>query len=111
MALVKETATTKLNSTVEVHLRTALTPARPISRCATWLCSPTVSVKRFRVLVFAQGEGAANARAAGANMVADDNEILKKIEGGALDFDVAIATRRTRWARSAASVVCLVPAA
>jgi large subunit ribosomal protein L1 len=44
------------------------------------------------VLVFAQGEGAANARAAGADLVADDDETLKKIEGGMLDFDVAIAT-------------------
>jgi large subunit ribosomal protein L1 len=44
------------------------------------------------VLVFAQGEGAAAARAAGADLVADDDETLKKIEGGLLDFDVAIAT-------------------
>jgi large subunit ribosomal protein L1 len=44
------------------------------------------------VLVFAQGEGAANARSAGADLVADDDETMKKIEGGMLDFDVAIAT-------------------
>ena len=43
-------------------------------------------------LVFAQGEGAAAARAAGADLVADDDETLKKIEGGMLDFDVAIST-------------------
>ena len=48
--------------------------------------------KTVRVLVFAQGEGASSARAAGADLVADDDETLKKIEGGALDFDVAIAT-------------------
>ena len=48
--------------------------------------------KTVRVLVFAQGEGAAAARAAGADLVADDDETLKKIEGGMLDFDVAIAT-------------------
>jgi large subunit ribosomal protein L1 len=42
--------------------------------------------------VFAGGEGAAAARSAGADLVADDDETLKKIEGGMMDFDVAIAT-------------------
>ena len=40
----------------------------------------------------AAGEGAAAARSSGADLVADDDETLKKIEGGMLDFDVAIAT-------------------
>jgi large subunit ribosomal protein L1 len=44
------------------------------------------------VLVFASGEGAAAARAAGADLVADDDETLKKIGDGMTDFDVAIAT-------------------
>jgi len=48
--------------------------------------------KKVRVLVFATGEGAVAARAAGADLVADDDETMKKIEGGFLDFDVAIAT-------------------
>jgi large subunit ribosomal protein L1 len=48
--------------------------------------------KTVRVLVFAQGEGAALARSSGADLVADDDETLKKIEGGMLDFDVAIST-------------------
>jgi large subunit ribosomal protein L1 len=48
--------------------------------------------KTVRVLVFAQGDGATNARSAGADTVADDDETLAKIQGGWLDFDVAIAT-------------------
>jgi large subunit ribosomal protein L1 len=48
--------------------------------------------KTVRVLVFAQSEGAVAAREAGADMVADDDESLKALEGGALDYDVAIAT-------------------
>jgi large subunit ribosomal protein L1 len=48
--------------------------------------------KTVRVLVFATGEGAVAARAAGADLVADDDETMKKIEGGMLDFDVAIST-------------------
>ena len=46
----------------------------------------------MRVLVFAQGEGAALAREAGADYIADDDEMITKIQGGWTDFDVAIAT-------------------
>jgi large subunit ribosomal protein L1 len=45
------------------------------------------------VLVFAQGEGAALAREAGADIVADDDAIIAKIQGGWTEFDVAIATQ------------------
>jgi large subunit ribosomal protein L1 len=45
-----------------------------------------------RVLVFAQGEGAKIARDSGADIVADDDEMIKKIQDGWTDFDVAIAT-------------------
>ena len=49
-------------------------------------------VRPVRVLVFAQGDGARMAREAGADAVADDDETVKKIQDGWLDFDVAIAT-------------------
>jgi large subunit ribosomal protein L1 len=45
-----------------------------------------------KVLVFAQGEDAANAREAGADYIADGDDLIKKIEGGWFDFDVALAT-------------------
>jgi large subunit ribosomal protein L1 len=48
--------------------------------------------KTVRVLVFAQGDGAALAREAGADYIADDDETIAKIQGGWTDFDVAIAT-------------------
>jgi large subunit ribosomal protein L1 len=48
--------------------------------------------KSVRVAVFAQGEGATAARAAGAEVVVDDDETFAKIQGGWLDFDVAIST-------------------
>jgi large subunit ribosomal protein L1 len=48
--------------------------------------------KSVRVLVFAQGEGATLAREAGADIVADDDETLKKIQDGWTEFDVAVAT-------------------
>ena len=92
VALAKETSTTKFNSTVEVHLRTALDPRQADQQVRDVVVLPHGLGKTVRVLVFAQGEGAAAARSAGADLVADDDETLKKIEGGMLDFDVAIAT-------------------
>src|SRR5512146_3379541 len=92
VALAKETSTTKFNSTVEVHMRTALDPRQADQQVRDVVVLPPGIGKTVRVLVFAQGEGAAAARAAGADLVADDDETLKKIEGGMLDFDVAIAT-------------------
>lgn len=92
MALVRETSTTKFDSTVEVHIRTGLDPRQADQQVRDVVVLPHGLGKTVRVLVFAAGEGAAAARAAGADLVADDDETLKKIEGGMLDFDVAIAT-------------------
>ncbi len=92
MALARETTTTRFDATVEVHLRTALDPRQADQQVRDVVVLPHGLGKTVRVLVFAQGDGAANARAAGADLVADDDETLKKIEGGMLDFDVAIAT-------------------
>ena len=92
VALAKDTSITKFDSTVEVHIRTALDPRQADQQVRDVVVLPAGLGKTVRVLVFAQGEGAAAARAAGADMVADDDESIKKIEGGLLDFDVAIAT-------------------
>jgi large subunit ribosomal protein L1 len=92
MELAKETSSTKFDATVEVHLRTALDPRQADQQVRDVVVLPHGLGKTVRVLVFAQGEGATAAREAGADMVADDDESLKKVEGGALDFDVAIAT-------------------
>ncbi len=92
VTLAKQTSITKFDSTVEVHMRTALDPRQADQQMRDVVVLPHGLGKTIRVLVFATGEGAAAARAAGADLVADDDESLKKIEGGALDFDVAIAT-------------------
>jgi len=92
MELAKETSSTKFDSTVEVHIRTTLDPRQADQQVRDVVVLPHGLGKTVRVLVFAQGEGAAAAREAGADMVVDDDESLKKVEGGALDFDVAIAT-------------------
>jgi len=95
VALAKETSITNFDATVEVHLRTALDPRQADQQVRDVVVLPHGLGKTVRVLVFAQGEGATAARSAGADMVADDDDTLKQIEGGALDFDVAIATPDT----------------
>ncbi len=92
ITLVKETSTTKFDSTIEVHMNTTLDSRQADQQLRDVVVLPHGLGKTVRVLVFAQGEGAVAARAAGADLVADDDETLKKIEGGMLDFDVAIAT-------------------
>lgn len=92
VTLAKDTSITNFDATVEVHLRTALDPRQADQQVRDVVVLPHGLGKTVRVLVFAQGEGATSARAAGADMVADDDETIKKIEGGLLDFDVAIAT-------------------
>ena len=92
VALAKETSITRFDSTVEVHMRTALDPRQADQQVRDVVVLPHGLGKTVRVLVFAQGEGATLARSSGADLVADDDETLKKIKGGMLDFDVAIAT-------------------
>ncbi len=90
--LVKETSTTKFDSTVEVHIRLGVDPRHADQQVRDVVVLPHGLGKTVRVLVFAQGDGAALARQAGADYVADDDEMLGKIQSGWTDFDVAIAT-------------------
>jgi large subunit ribosomal protein L1 len=90
--LVKDTSYTKFDATVEIHMRMGLDPRQADQQVRDVVVLPNGLGKSVRVLVFAEGEGATNARNAGADVVADDEETLAKIQGGWLDFDVAIAT-------------------
>ncbi len=92
VALAKETTITKFDATVEVHLRMGLDPRQADQQVRDVVVLPHGLGKTVRVLVFAAGEGATAARNAGADLVADDDETLNKIQAGMTDFDVAIAT-------------------
>jgi len=92
LALAKETSTVNFDSTVEIHLRLGVDPRHADQQVRDVVVLPHGLGKTVRVLVFAQGEGATYAREAGADVVADDEETLQKIQGGWTDFDVAIAT-------------------
>ncbi len=88
--LIKETATTKFDPTVEVHMRLGVDPRHADQQVRDVVVLPHGLGKTVRVLVFAEGEDANIAREAGADVVADD-EVIKRIQDGWTDFDVAIA--------------------
>lgn len=92
LTLVKETAFAKFDGTVEVHMRLGVDPRHADQQVRDVVVLPHGLGKTVRVVVFAQGDGAAAAREAGADYVADDDEIITRIQGGWTDFDVAIAT-------------------
>lgn len=88
--LIKETAVTKFDPTVEVHMRLGVDPRHADQQIREVVNFPHGLGKTVRVLVFAEGEDAQAAKDAGADFVADD-ELIKKIQDGWTDFDVAIA--------------------
>ncbi len=91
MELVKKTATAKFDETVELHVRLGVDPKYADQQVRGAVVLPNGTGKSKRVLVFAKGEKVKEAEAAGADFVGSD-EIVQKIQGGWLDFDVAVAT-------------------
>jgi large subunit ribosomal protein L1 len=89
--LVKALAAAKFDETVELAVRLGVDPRRADQIVRGTLTLPAGTGKPVRVAVFAAGEAAAEARAAGADVVGAD-DLLAKVEQGFLDFDVAIAT-------------------
>jgi len=89
--LAKETTTVKFDATVEAHLRLGVDPRHADQMVRGTVVLPHGTGKIVRVAVFAQGEKAQEALRAGADEVGGD-DLVKKIEGGWLEFDVAIAT-------------------
>jgi len=90
--LVKDTAFAKFDGTVEVHFHTGLDPRQADQQVRDVVVLPNGLGKTVRVLVFAQGEGSTLAQEGGADVVADTDEMIQRIQGGWTDFDVAIAT-------------------
>jgi len=91
MSLLKQTATTKFDGSVEAHIRLGVDPRHADQMVRGTVGLPHGSGKVVRVAVFAQGDKAAEATAAGADVVGAD-DLAEKIEGGWLEFDVAVAT-------------------
>ena len=89
--LVKDTSAAKFDTTVEIHLRMGVDPKQADQMVRGSAVLPNGTGKTVRVIVFAQGDRARDAQTAGADAVGAE-DLAKRIEGGWLDFDVAIAT-------------------
>ena len=89
--LVKKTAVTKFDSTIEVAFRLGVNPKYPDQQVRGALVLPNGTGKSKTVLVFAKGPKIAEAEAAGADVVGGE-EFVNKIKEGWMDFDVCIAT-------------------
>jgi large subunit ribosomal protein L1 len=89
--LAKKAVHARFDETVELHLRMGLDPRNATQQVRGVALLPHGLGKKVRVLVFAQGEAERVAQTAGADYVGSD-ELVKKIEDGWLDFDIAIAT-------------------
>ena len=89
--LVKETSQAKFDTTVEIHLRMGVDTKQADQMVRGAAVLPNGTGKTVRVIVFAQGDRARDAQTAGADAVGAE-DLAKRIEGGWLDFDVAIAT-------------------
>ncbi|MFM2105115.1 MAG: ribosomal protein [Chloroflexota bacterium] len=90
-ALVKQTATTNFDATIEAHVRLGVDPRHADQMVRGTVVLPHGTGRTVRAAVFAQGEKAQEALKAGADEVGGE-DLVKKIEAGWLEFDVALAT-------------------
>jgi large subunit ribosomal protein L1 len=88
--LAKATSTTKFDATVDVALRLGVDPRKADQMVRGTVNLPNGTGKTARVLVFATGERAEAARAAGADYVGED-DLVERISGGWTDFDAVVA--------------------
>lgn len=91
MEIVKKTASAKFDETVEVAIKLGVDPRHADQQVRGAVVLPFGTGKTKRVLVFAKGEKAKEAETAGADFVGAE-DVVEKIQGGWLDFDVAVAT-------------------
>ena len=91
MELATKTSPVKFDASVEAHVRLGVDPRQADQNIRTTLVLPNGNGKTVRVAVFAPLDVAKQAKAAGAD-IAEDEEFLKQLEKGTIDFDVLIST-------------------
>jgi len=91
LELIKKMPAAKFDETVEIHFRLGVDPRKADQAIRNSVVLPHGTGKDVRVLVFAEGDKADEAKKAGADFVGVD-DLVEKITGGWFDFDVVIAT-------------------
>ena len=91
LGLAKENAKAKFNESVDVAVRLGVDPRKADQNIRGSVVLPKGTGKKFRVLVFAKGEKELEAKEAGAEIVGGE-DLVKKIQGGWLEFDKVVAT-------------------
>ena len=91
LELVKANATARFDETVEAHARLGIDPKYTDQQLRTTVALPRGTGQSVRIAVIARGEKVAEAKASGADL-AGDEELVEEIAGGAIDFDLLIAT-------------------
>lgn len=94
LTLVKETATAKFNESIDVAVQLGIDPKKSDQLVRGSVVLPAGTGKSVRVAVFAQGEKAEAAKAAGADIVGLD-DLAESIKAGQMDFDIVIASPDT----------------
>lgn len=89
--LVKQTAKAKFDETIELSVRLGVDPRHADQQVRGAVVLPHGTGKKVRVLVFCKADKEAEAQAAGADFIGGE-DLIAKIQGGWLDFDVAVAT-------------------
>lgn len=89
--LIKETASARFDETVEAHIRLGVDPRQADQQVRGTVTLPHGLGKQVRVAVFAQGDKAREAEAAGADVVGGQ-DLVEKVQKGWLEFDAAVAT-------------------
>jgi large subunit ribosomal protein L1 len=89
--LVKANANAKFNETIEIHIRLGVDPKKSDQNVRGVVNLPHGTGRTVRVIVFARGDNARAAEAAGADVVGEA-DLIERVKGGFSDFDVAVAT-------------------
>jgi large subunit ribosomal protein L1 len=89
--IVKQNANAKFNETIEIHIRLGVDPKKSDQNVRGVVNLPHGTGRTVRVIVFARGDNARAALAAGADVVGEA-DLIERVKGGFAEFDVAVAT-------------------